>query len=156
MYIGGWPWYISPYRAGTARRNKLHRSGTKASPTPLHEPSQPTKHDKHYLLVVTIWAFVVADGPSGCVFCCGGLRNREPRWATSCLILFRVDCGHRTLPSVLEQTTLQALRSQHRASGKGPEACIIVWAAYGSNQSHRLASLRAIELPYGVIRVVVG
>lgn len=60
--------------------------------------------------------------------------------------------GSRTLPSVLEQTALQALRSQHRASGKGPLACNLVWATYGSIQSHRLASLRAIELPYGVMR----
>jgi hypothetical protein len=60
----------------------------------------------------------------------------------------------RTLPSVLEQTTLQALRSQNRASGKDPKARILVRAAYGSNQSHRLATLRAIGLPYGVIRQV--
>jgi hypothetical protein len=39
--------------------NKLLPIRDEASPIPLHEPSHHTKHDKHYLLVVTVWGFVV-------------------------------------------------------------------------------------------------
>ena len=105
MYIGGWPWYIPPTGLGRLGSNKLLPVRDETSPTPLHEPSQRTIHDKHYLLMVTIWAFVVVTGRGGCGVCCGGLRGREPRWATSCRILFRVGYVHGLYPRSWKKST---------------------------------------------------
>ena len=105
MYIGGWSGYIPPSGVRWLGSNKLLPVRDETSPTPLHEPSQRTIHDNHYLVMVAIWGFVVVTGRGGYVFCCGGLRSREPRWATSCHILFRVAFGSGLYPRSWKEST---------------------------------------------------